>query len=46
MARSFLRGVRVTSKNELKNRILKYIEELNQSPVIFTWKWKMDEIQF
>jgi len=38
MARSFLRGVRVFSKNELKSRILKYIEELNQSPVIFTWK--------
>lgn len=38
MARSFLRGVRVISKNELKSRILKYIEELNQSQVIFTWK--------
>ena len=45
MARSFLRGVRVISKNELKSRIVKYIEELNQSPVIFTWKWKMDEIK-
>jgi Integrase core domain. len=45
MARSFLRGVRVISKNELKSRILKYIEELNQSPVIFTWKWKMDQIK-
>ena len=45
MARSFLRGVRVISKNELKSRILKYIEELNQSQVIFTWKWKMDQIK-
>jgi transposase len=45
MARSFLRGIRVVSKDEIKNRILKYINELNQSPVIFTWKWKMDEVR-
>jgi transposase len=45
MARSFLRGIRVKSKDEIKSRILKYIEELNQSPVIFTWKWKMNEVR-
>jgi hypothetical protein len=39
MARSFLRGVRVISKNELKSSILKYIEGLNQSPVIFIPKF-------
>ncbi len=44
MARSFLRGIRVSSKEELKERILKYIDELNQMPVVFKWKYKMDEI--
>ncbi|MCW3133020.1 MAG: IS630 family transposase, partial [Methanophagales archaeon] len=34
MARSFLRGIRVSSKEELKERILKYIDELNQMPVV------------
>jgi transposase len=45
MARSFLRGIRVASKDEIKSRILKYIDELNQSPVIFKWKWKMNEVK-
>ncbi len=44
MTRSFLRGIRVKSKDELKNRILKYIEEVNQMPTVFKWKWKMDNI--
>jgi len=44
MARSFLRGIRVKSKNEIKERILKYFDEINQMSTVFTWKWKMDEI--
>jgi hypothetical protein len=44
MARSFLRGIRVSTKEGLKERILKYIDELNQMPVVFKWKYKMDEI--
>ena len=44
MARSMLRGIRVDSKDELKNRMLEYIQEINNEPVIFTWKWKMDEM--
>jgi hypothetical protein len=43
MARSFLRGIRVSSKEELKERILKYIDELNQMPVVFKGKYKMGE---
>ncbi len=42
--RSFLRGIRVNSKDELKNRLEKYIYEINQMPVVFKWKYKMDEI--
>ena len=44
MARSFLRGIRVSGKDELSRRIYEYIDEVNQSPVVFRWKYKMDEI--
>lgn len=44
MTRSFLRGIRVKSKIELKERILKYIEEVNQMPTVFKWKWKIEDI--
>ena len=38
MARTFLRHIRVTSKDELKERILKGIAEINEAPVPFRWK--------
>lgn len=38
MARSFLRHIRVTSLDELKQRILKGIDEMNSHPVRFHWK--------
>lgn len=38
MARSFLRHIRVTSKQELKERIFKGIAEFNDQPVVFKWK--------
>jgi transposase len=44
IARSMLRGIRVESKKELKERMLKYIQDLNDEPVVFTWNWKMDEM--
>jgi len=37
MARTFLRHIRVKSKDELKTRILKGIAEINTSPVVFRW---------
>ena len=37
MARTFLRHIRVTSKDDLKQRILKGIAEINESPVVFRW---------
>ena len=37
MARTFLRHIRVKSKEELKTRILKGIAEINASPVVFRW---------
>ena len=44
MTRSFLRGIRVKSKTELKDRILQYLDEVNEMPTIFKWKWKMEDI--
>ena len=37
MARTFLRHIRVKSKDELKTRILKGIAAINASPVVFRW---------
>lgn len=38
MARSFLRHIRVASLDELKQRILNGIDEMNTHPVRFQWK--------
>jgi len=43
MTRTMLRGIRVTSKQELIDRIHQYFEEINAAPVVFRWKYKMDE---
>jgi transposase len=44
MTRSMLRGIRVSGKNELIERISQYFDEINEMPVIFKWKYKMDEM--
>ena len=44
MTRSFLRGIRVDSIKELKERIEKYLQEINEMPVVFKWQYKLDEI--
>jgi transposase len=38
MARTFLKYIRVESKDELKKRILKGIEEIKMMPVVHQWK--------
>ena len=38
MSRTFLKQIRVCSKEELKERILKGIEEINAQPVVHRWK--------
>ena len=43
MTRTMLRGIRVASKQELIDRIHQYFEEINADPVVFRWKYKMDE---
>ena len=44
MARSFLRSLRVASKDELIQRLYRYINEINESPVVFHWKYRLDEV--
>lgn len=44
MARTMLRGIRVKSIQELKERIIQYINEINEAPVIYKWKYKMDSL--
>ncbi|MFC1525317.1 IS630 family transposase [Candidatus Latescibacterota bacterium] len=38
MSRAFLRHLRVDSWDELRQRILLGVEEMNQDPVVFQWK--------
>ncbi|HEV2381250.1 MAG TPA: IS630 family transposase [Terriglobia bacterium] len=42
MARTLLRGIRVKSKEELKTRIEMYLREVNEEPVVFRWKYKLE----
>lgn len=44
MTRSLLRGIRVSSKEELIDRISQYFDDINETPVIFKWKYKMDDM--
>src|SRR5713226_2796108 len=42
-ARSVLRHIRVASKQELKERIMAGIDDVNRHPVIHTWSYKLAE---
>lgn len=44
LARVCLKGIRVSPKAELAERIYRYIEEANAVPVVYHWKCKMDEV--
>ena len=44
LTRQFLKGIRVKTKEELVERIYKYFDELNADPVVYHWKYKLDEI--
>jgi transposase len=43
LARSVLRHIRVASKQELKERIMAAIEDVNRHPVIHTWSYKLEK---
>ena len=44
MTKQMLRGIRVNTKQELEERIYQYFEAINREPVVYHWKYKMDEI--
>jgi transposase len=44
MARTLLRGIRVASADELRARIELYLKELNETPVVFRWKYKLETL--
>jgi putative transposase len=43
MVRNVLREIRVDSIIELKERISQYLNQINEKPVLFTWRYKMEE---
>jgi len=43
LARSVLRHIRVASKQELKDRIMAAIDEVNRHPVVHTWSYKLNK---
>jgi transposase len=41
LTRSVLRHIRVTSKQELKDRIMAAMDHFNERPVVHTWSYKL-----
>lgn len=44
MTKQMLKGIRVKSKKELEERIYLYFNEVNEEPVVFHWKYNLDDI--
>jgi len=44
LAKTLLRGIRVHSKQELRARIELYLQEVNEEPVVFKWKYKLETL--
>ena len=42
LARSVLRHIRVSCKDELKERLIVFIGDINREPVVHTWRYKID----
>ena len=43
LARSVLRHIRVASKQQLKDRIMAAIDDINRDPVVHTWTYRLKE---
>ena len=43
LARSVLRHIRVASKQELKDRIMAAIDDINRTPTVHTWSYKLND---
>lgn len=44
LTRQALKGIRVKAKEELIDRIYKYFDEVNEDPVVYHWKYRLEEI--
>ena len=44
MSRQMLRGIRVSTKEELRDRIYAWFEEFNEDPSPYRWTWGIDGI--
>ena len=44
MTKQVLHGIRVDSKEELKERIYKYFDEINADPVVYHWGWNLQDV--
>lgn len=44
MTKQMLKGIRVHTKEELSERIYRYFKEINADPIVYHWRYKMDEI--
>lgn len=44
LARTLLRGIRVDTKAELKERIERHLADLNRTPVVFRWKYRLEHV--
>ena len=45
MTKQMLKGIRVSSTDELSERIYRYFDEINADPVVYHWTYKMNEIK-
>lgn len=43
LARTVLRHIRVASKQELKDRIMAAIDDVNRRPVVHTWSYRLED---
>ena len=43
MTRQMLRGIRVSSKDEPRERILRYLEEVSAELVVCRWRWNLSD---
>lgn len=44
ITRQMLNGIRVKTKDELVQRIYRYFKEVNEEPIVYHWKYRLEEI--
>lgn len=43
MTRKMLHDIHIATKQELVDRIYKYFDEINETPIIYHWKYKIED---